>query len=318
MSRSAGLLARAFLCLLLGLQTAQAEPLNILIINSSKTELYERFSDEFIKTYRKNGRGAPEPTIEILALDRDDLEGRLKESVPDLIVTSGTKAARAITALGKQIPILFALIPESTYHSIAPAQVSCPEHSAIYIDQPLQRQAILAQAIFPQAEKYGVLLGPVSKRRLPEIKALDKQPGWQLVAKEVGSDEAPEQPTRELVAETDLLLAVNDPVALNRNNAKWLLYTAYQQQLPVIGFSKAYVNAGAAASVYSESGQIGQQAAEFTVHWSNGNNHCLPDPMHPKYYSVKINAAVTRSLGGLEHDEQVLGESIRKAEKRLQ
>jgi len=318
MSRSAGLLARLCIGLLPCLQSAQAEPLDILIINSSQSELYSRFSDAFRETYRKQNGEEPGATIKILMADENDLANRLAESGTNLIVTSGSKAAHTIIALDTQIPTLFALIPESTYRAIAPAQQSCRKHSAIYIDQPLKRQAILARALFPRAEKYGVLLGPLSKRRIPEIKALDKQSGWQMMVREVAADEAPEQLTRELVGKSDLLLAVNDPVALNRNNAKWLLYTAYRQQRPVIGFSKAYVSAGAAAGVYSEPEHIGRQAAEFTGHRNNGNNQCLPTPVHPKYYSVKINTAVTRSLGGHVKDEQELSELIRKTEEGLQ
>ncbi len=101
---------------------------------------------------------------------------------------------------------------------------------------------------------------------------------------------------KRLLRSSDLLLALHDPVALKPVTAKWLLYMAYQRGLPVIGFSRAYLKAGAVASVFSTPEQIGRQAGERLLRWLESGGTDLGDPQYPKYYSVDFNRPVAESL----------------------
>ncbi len=92
------------------------------------------------------------------------------------------------------------------------------------------------------------------------------------------------------------MLALYDPVAFKPVTAKWLLYMAYQRGLPVIGFSRAYLKAGAVASVFSTPEQIGRQAGEWLLQWLESGGKDLGDPQYPKYYSVDFNQPVAESL----------------------
>jgi ABC-type uncharacterized transport system substrate-binding protein len=65
--------------------------------------------------------------------------------------------------------------------------------------------------------------------------------------------------------------------------------------VPVIGYSKSYVKAGALASVFSNAKQLATQAAEIAIN-SQKHTKSLPPPVVPKYFSVIINRQVQRSL----------------------
>ena len=131
----------------------QAEPGSILVITSSDADLYTRFSASFKLQY-KSLAGKSGARINSIRLNEN---GQLSGPVPTdttLIVSVGAKTAHAVKALILTTPVLYALIPESTYQSLTPATASCARQSAIFIDQPVARQAHLAQAIFhtvPQA-----------------------------------------------------------------------------------------------------------------------------------------------------------------------
>lgn len=300
--------------LLLCTQPVLADPTGVLVITSSDASLYTRFTDAFRAEYTTL-TGKPGAHTDSIQLDKN---GQLPEPIPPytaMIVSVGAKTARTVAALELDIPLLYTLIPESTYKSLVPATASCARQSAIFIDQPIARQTGLAQAIFPKAKSYGVLLGPTSGRHRDTLEALAGNTDWQLVIEEVAADDEPELQTRDLVDETDLIIAISDPHALNRNNAKWLLYSAYQQHTPVIGFSRAYVKAGAAASVYSTPEQIGKQAAAFVEHMEKDNHNCLPAPEFPEYFEVILNTGVIHSLGGENKDETVLLRSLVEHEK---
>lgn len=277
----------------------------MLVITSSDAELYTRFTDAFAAEYTAL-TGKPAERIEMIRLDE---KGQLPGPIsPDtaMIVSVGAKTARAVAALELGSPLLYTLIPESTYQSLVPVQASCSKQSAIFIDQPITRQTRLAKMIFPQANTYGALLGPTSSRHRDTLEALAAKSDWQLAIKEVSAESEPEWQTRELVEETDLIIAISDPHALNRNNAKWLLYSAYQHHNPVIGFSRAYVKAGAAASVYSTPEQIGKQTAKFLGRHEKTGQDCLSAPEFPDYFEVTVNTDVIHSLGGTHKDESVL------------
>jgi ABC-type uncharacterized transport system substrate-binding protein len=296
-----------FLLLLLCMTQAHADQAGILVVNGAKDGIYEPFIDAFGKPFLAASGKPPENGIETVRLDETEaLDETLLQTSAGIIVTVGTAAARKVAGLRLKQPVLYTLIPESTYQSLIPDRNNCARQTAIYIDQPLERQAQLAGLVFPEARKYGVLLGPTSQRHLPWLDKISTAAGWELVVSEVPQDMDPGWTTRRLVEESDLMLAVSDPKALNRNNAKWLLYTAYQEKSPVIGFSSAYVRAGAAAAVYSTPGQFGRQAAEFVQRWLRKKPDCLPQPEYPAYFSVATNPAIIHSLGGVNKDDEEL------------
>nr|HPR06509.1 ABC transporter substrate binding protein [Denitromonas sp.] len=90
------------------------------------------------------------------------------------------------------------------------------------------------------------------------------------------------------------------------------LLTAYRHRSPVIGFSPAYVRAGAVMAVYSSPEQMGQQAAEMAVQSLLGNP--LPEARHPAYFSVSVNPHVARSLSIDLPDAATLEAQIRRQE----
>jgi ABC-type uncharacterized transport system substrate-binding protein len=210
--------------------------------------------------------------------------------------------------------VLHTILPESVYRQLATPAGACARQSAIFIDQPLARQAALARAMFPAARDYGILLGPTSGQRRPEADALQERTDRNLVLTSAGEEADIAVTTSALLEKVDLLLAVNDPLVLNRKNAKWLLYSAYQRRLPVIGFSRAYVDAGAAGAVYSEPGQMAQQAAEIVRDHLAGPDGCLPAASYPRDFRVAVNQSVCSSLGGESCDKHALGDRLANEE----
>ena len=297
------------LCLMLCIFScppALSTPPTILVIASSDTGPYQRFRTAFTTAIEGSGNLAESLSIHSTFTD----DGHLPDaSIPPgtgLIVTVGSAAARTVGRSDTAIPVLNTLVPQSVYRSIVQPQPACRRHSAIFIDQPIRRQARLAGLMFPKRKEYGLLLGPLSIKRRPEIDALQAVTTAKLNVMTVGADKSTMAAGRELLRDSELILAINDPLVLSRENAKWLLYVAYQRRLPVIGFSRAYVTAGAAGAVYSTPEQIAQQAAELASAWHTSGGTCLPAAEFPRYFNVAVNRAVSESLGSAMTDEATL------------
>ena len=161
--------ASLVLALCLCCRPASAGAPNILLVASSDTVVYQRFQAAFRTQWVQPGGAALPPTI---YLDNDHLDSSVIQANTDLIVTIGSKAARAIAGMALDLPILNTVIPESVYRSLPTADVDCRRQTAIFIDQPVRRQYTLARLMFPQLDNMGILLGPVSAGRLPEINKL--------------------------------------------------------------------------------------------------------------------------------------------------
>jgi len=282
----------------------------VALLASARSALYE----QFITAYRQALESRRDITITTHYLDDDRFSSGEIGQDTALLVTIGSRPAGFASEKLSHIPVLNTLIPESSFDALD-GRPDCSRRSAIFIDQPVRRQARLAELLYPDAHTYGILLGPTSRRRQQEINAL-RLPGNIHIQSLVLTQEPGKAPdTLPLLKQSDLLLAINDPLVLNRESAKWLLYEAYEQQIPVIGFSLAYVHAGAAASVFSEPGQMGTQAAEITRHWLDKGMRCLPAPQYSKYFRVAVNRSVNASLGGRDLDGTALVRSIRSGEK---
>ncbi len=119
----------------------------------------------------------------------------------------------------------------------------------------------------------------------------------------------------QLINEIDVLLALPDPIIHNKKNIPFLLLTSYRYNIPMIAFSKTYVNAGAIAAIYSTSIQIVKQIVElsrkilYTPHSLKTNN------FSPKYYSISYNKNVANSLGIHLYDPHAITAKLIAQEK---
>ena len=133
----------------------------------------------------------------------------------------------------------------------------------------------------------------------------------QLVVEKIDSSDEMLPALQRVLSDCDVLLALPDSLVFNKNNAQSILLTSYHYHDPVIGYSQAYVKAGALFAAYSMPTQIGRQAGEIIQHLLSAKPGTLPSPQYPKYFSVSVNYQVARSLGIRMEDELVLVEKLK-------
>jgi len=114
---------------------------------------------------------------------------------------------------------------------------------------------------------------------------------------------------QRVLQSSDALLALPDPVAFNASTAYGMMLTTYRAQVPVIGFSEGLVKAGALLGLYSTANQVGRQGAEIAGRILSGDSG-LPAPQYPRYFTVRANHAVARSLGISLEDDATLAAGV--------
>ena len=111
----------------------------------------------------------------------------------------------------------------------------------------------------------------------------------------------------------DVFLALPDPRVINADTAQNVLLTSFRMRRPVVGYSAAYVRAGALAAVYSTPQQIGTQTGQIVRAILGGSP--LPAPQFPKQFSVSVNHKVARSMGLELDDDDVIRNRIAREER---
>lgn len=217
-----------------------------------------------------------------------------------LLIAVGVRAAESVANLRGKTPVLAALVPREWYRKSGRQRLQGAERrpvSAIYLDQPFERQAQFIRLAFPNAKKVGVLLSTAQVGLVDEIETALRGQRLGLVSEILAPEQKLIEPLERIFTAADLLLAIPDPDVFNRNTAQSILLTSYRYRDPVVGYSRSLARAGAMVSLFSTPAQIGRQAAELVENLVAAAQIRLPSPAAPRYFTVIVNQQVARSLG---------------------
>ncbi len=252
---------------------------------------YQEVVDAFMQ------RLATVPQLKVRALiaatEADMPTVKFAAAAADLIVAIGSDAARLAETLPRTHPVLDILIPRLLYEQLTTAGST---RSALYIDQPFERQLHLCRLLVPNLRELAVLYGPSSQSSDSELRRVAQRFGITLKTQHVTAGNNPNAALDRILDGSQLLLALPDPDVFTRYTVAGLLLTTYHHGVPVLGFSAAYVRAGALAAVYSTPEQIGRAAAEMALSAHTSAGWILPAPRYPAYFKVAVNRQVGRSL----------------------
>jgi hypothetical protein len=214
------------------------------------------------------------------------------------IIAVGVPAMRTAAAWDNVPPVINVLVPRTSYDKVVAESGRLrrrAQFSAIYLDQPLVRQLNLIRQIFPGKQRVSAVIGPDSALMLPRLRSGLARAGLGVAIEEVSSEPEILPALSRLLPVSDVLLALPDSVVFTRDTARSVLLATYRYQKPLIGFSQAYVNAGALAAVFSTPDQVARQTVELLLAVPAGRA-ALPLPVYPAYFSVAVNRSVARAL----------------------
>jgi ABC-type uncharacterized transport system substrate-binding protein len=280
---------------------ALAPVAEVLVVLSREHDSYTKVVEAMRAAFAEHDSLAPARiTAVTLEQYRSDPAGARRAA---LVVTVGTQAARELNAAHPGAPMLHTLIPRQTFLQL---DIGARE-SAIYLDQPFTRQLELVHAALPKARRIGAVLGPTSQSLQGELAAAARAQGFRLDIERIATTDELLTALNRALEDNDALLSVADPAVFNSSTVHHVLLTTYRYQIPVIGLSRTYVEAGALLAVYSTPEQIGRQLGELVATLAGKGRWTPPPPQYPRYYSVAVNDRVATSLGlRIEPEEQLL------------
>jgi putative tryptophan/tyrosine transport system substrate-binding protein len=232
-----------------------------------------------------------------------------------LVIAVGTQALTYAGNLDDSTPVIGVLVPKSSYESIVKESNRSPARfSAIYLDQPFERQLSLIKAIFPTLYSFGVLLGPVSQFQSNDLQSAAKKVSMEVNIRLVNKADELQFNLERLMLGKQLLLAIPDPLIYTRETAQTILLTTYRHQVPVIGFSQSYAKSGAVAAVFSSPKQYASEIAT-TIKQLPKDQVILPPARAANQFSIEINRQVARSLDIKIADDASIYQQILRDER---
>jgi putative tryptophan/tyrosine transport system substrate-binding protein len=213
-----------------------------------------------------------------------------------LVIGVGMKAATVVAA-SDATAVLNVLITKASYTKLLrdfPARAGSHTFSAIYLDQPIRRQARLITAIFPGKRNVGLLYStPPKELALLRRELNDK--GLTLHEQAVGPELSLSNALKEIQDSSEVLLALPDAEVYNELTIRNILLATYRDGIPLIGFSSGYVRAGALCAMFSTPAQIATQTAALIRQF--GETHALPATQYPLEFEVMVNEQIGHALG---------------------
>jgi ABC-type uncharacterized transport system substrate-binding protein len=265
---------------------ARAGTLNVSLILSDNSAPYRQFAESFNKALAAN-------KVDAAVVESIDTGG----NHADLIVAVGMKATESAAAQA-DTPVLAVMVPESGYHEIlartAP-QKRAHATSAIFLNQPWDRQLEFLHAALPERRNVGLLHSPGTHIDVEGLRQQIVKRGGSLVVVTVQSAETLFPGLESVLEDSDLLLAIPDSAIYNSGSIRNILLTSYRKGVPLIGLSQSYVNAGALCAIFSTTEQMAEQAGSIVDSFSRSRR--LPEPQYAADFTIAVNLQVARSMG---------------------
>lgn len=275
---------------------SRAAPLRVTLAVSEEGGAYQSFSE----TLRSK---LPSDKYELKIKRADDSYGGA-----DLYVAVGMKAALQLAS--RDIPTLNVLVPKAGYDKIQnQAAARTAPRSAIYLDQPIERQIALLSAALPGTRHVGVLYS-AAPPELPSIRRLMKEKSINLHDRAVDHSHPLNDALESVLEESEVLFVLPDTEVYNAGTIRNILLTSYRKQVPLLGISQAYVKAGALCAVFSTPEQVAAQTIAMIERYAESGK--LAAAQYPNDFEVSINIQVARSLDLRIKDADKLRDEIRR------
>ena len=168
------------------------------------------------------------------------------------------------------------------------------------------RQAAFFRHLFPEQKRFGLLVSPETRSQAGQYRQAFSNAGLILDIEDADTDKSLLPALNAVLERSSALLALPDSTLYRRNNIKAILITAFRQQRPIIGYSPAFVTAGALAALHTTPHQVARQTADLII--ANGTN--LPPPSGPTQFAIAINPNVAQALGLKVPDEAAIRRAL--------
>ena len=223
----------------------------------------------------------------------------IKKFAPDLIVPVGSTATKFAQEYFKSTPIVFAMVLYPVLSGVVPAAApNRPNITGASMDIPIMDQFKTIREVIPRATKIGVLYDPNETGTIiDEATKVAQSMGMNLVAISVRSSSDVPAALQGMERKVDVLWAVADGTVFTPRMSEHILTYTIQHNIPFMGLSPAFVEAGASFALSQDFEDIGKQTAEIATRILAGADPQQMEITYPRRISLLLNLRTADEIG---------------------
>jgi ABC-type uncharacterized transport system substrate-binding protein len=205
-----------------------------------------------------------------------------------LAIAVGSESLAAVRAHNAGVPVIATMV-------LHPPN---PDDLRAHVDLALSVGTLLAEVklLLPQRRRVGIIRSRAhASQTAAAVEAAARQQGYTAVVMDCDGPAELLQALAALKGRVDLVLCPPDADLYNSVTIKPLILASLEQRLPIVGFSSAFVRAGAVAGVYPDYRDIGRQTGELAGHLLRGEDASREEA--PRKVNAAVNQRVAHLLG---------------------
>jgi len=279
----------ALVCLLFS--TGLASATDVVILKSSDIAAYNQAISGF-KAALPNDVVLAEYDLQGDLEKGRKLARKIRAADPALVFAVGLKAAKAAQLEIVDIPVVYAMVLDPAKY-----ELNAPNMTGVLMEIPMDRQLGMVKALLPRLKHVGTLYDPSKTATLIEdARRLLKSNGTELVPIQLSSERDVPGALRTLLPSIDALWLVPDSTVLTDESLRFILNTALDERVPVVGFSREFARSGALLCLSVNYGDIGRQAGQLARKILDGHVSLPAKPLHPDRIELSLNRKTAKFL----------------------
>ena len=224
--------------------------------------------------------------------NHDDLMSRIIQQKPDAVLAVGMDALRHAAEI-KDIPVIYTMVPN-------PFSVTSDRKNisgvSMFISPARQLDAILE--IFPNSKRIGIIYDPKNMHpSVHEAQNVARSKGFELVLRKAARPGEVPALIDSMKDRIDVLWMLPDTTVINPETVKLMLLFSFQNRVPVLTFSKKYVEMGAVAALNIDPFDLGVQAGEIAKKLFLEKNVRTPIRVDARKTVLIINKKIAGKMG---------------------
>jgi putative ABC transport system substrate-binding protein len=221
------------------------------------------------------------------------LARKLRASNASLVVAVGLKAALAAKIEIVDVPIVYMMILDPLKH-----QLTADNMTGTLLEIPVGRQLKIMRTFLPAVHQLGTLYDPAkTSSRVADAMRQAIISDFQLKGLPVENEKEVLQQLRALLSDVEALWLMPDSTVLTNESIRFILESALEHQIPVIGFSPEFTRLGALLSMSVSYSDVGRETGLLAKRILNGERLLPLNPVPIERFKITVNLKTARFLG---------------------
>lgn len=270
-----------------------AEALRIVILTSSRAAPYEEAVAGFQQAFRHQGVRA---IFDVHSFEEETPRvGRILQDVKQggsaLLLTLGTAATQRARQDITTVPIIAGLVLSADEFK------GTPNMSGVTLEFPVALQLEWLRRFLPTAKTIGVIYNPrENQQKIEAASRVAHELRLKLESQQVSDTRELPMALETLAKKIDVLWGVVDELVLTPQTAKHILLFSFQNRIPFVGLSTAWVKAGAFYALDWDYTDLGMQCGEMALKVLQGTPINALPPVVPRKVVYALNQKTARHM----------------------